>query len=143
MNQAPKISVFALFLTIVASASIAQAQVRDAGSKIRGDYFPFERQQISGLFSTNSFDTTGGSRVVSSSPSTTESVRNAPTGPRSFSFDRAQPRTNRAADQSSTQPVRLYSYQPALMVANRPATTGNWSPRPVFRDAGSKIRGDY
>lgn len=140
-----RFGVLFLLLALFASANLAYAQIRDAGSKIQGNYDRFE--QPSNIRSGPVYPLRGGAVEASQAN-------------RAFSYDpQAQPvpcqvapaTAPRATTQAApappavrqlTQSVRRFSYEPGFAAPTRSyVPSRNW--QSGVRDAGSKVRGDY
>lgn len=144
MNYATRFTGFALFLALCSSAALAHAQVRDAASKIMGNYGSFD--QPSRVRSAPVY------RTPQSVVAQTDQVAQQP-GNRAFSLDTskqappcatAQPApANQATRQPApSQAVRRFSYDPGYEVPQRSyMRSRGW--QGGARDAGSKVRGDY
>lgn len=144
MNYATRFTGFALFLALCSSAVLAQAQVRDAASKIMGNYGSFD--QPSRVRSAPAY------RTPQSVVTQPDQVAQQP-GNRAFSLDpskqgppcaTAQPApANQATRQPpASQAVRRFSYDPGYAAPQRSyMRSRGW--QGGARDAGSKVRGDY
>ncbi len=144
MNKSIRILIVA-FLTLVANAAVSQAQIRDAGSKILGNYDRFDQPAQARFAPTYSIPQATLAR---------ENVAAAPdAAARSFSYDPAkqappcaatQPAPAAQATKQSTpsQSARRFSYDPGYSAPRRTyAPSRGW--QSGVRDAGSKLRGEY
>lgn len=151
MFRSLKISMGVLMaIGLLLSAASAQAQVRDAGSKIRGNADSF--------YSSRSMPSQRATlRYRSSMPTV---VAQAPTARRSFSYDNGVPQSTGTAcgiahgaktanDQAATtasqptQGVRRYSYEPQMSSGTRSFSQPRASQLPTYLRADRKIRGEY
>jgi hypothetical protein len=141
MNSFMKFTVLA-FLAFVANASISQAQIRDAASKILGNYDHFDQ-------SSQARYSPGYSVPRQSMPAVAQSQSET----RSFSYDSSKQVPNGAATQrgradqatsqsAPSQSVRRFSYDPAYSAPRRAyAPSRSW--QGGARSAGSKALGEY
>lgn len=137
-------------LTLVASPTVSDAQVRGAASKILGNYDRFDRPAQTRSAPAYSVPQ---SVVTRQSGEQAARVAQQPAN-RAFSYDAlsqappcaaAQPApATQATRQPTTQPqaVRRFSYEPGYAAPRaRFAPSRGW--QGGVRDAGSKVRGDY
>lgn len=149
MNYATKLTGLALFLALCSSAAPAHAQLRDAGSKITGNYDSFDqrsRVRAAPVYRTPQ------TFAAQQSAEQSAQVAQQPAG-RAFSLDTSKPAPPCAtaqpapANQATRQPapsqaVRRFSYDPGYAVPQRSyMRSRGW--QGGARDAGSKVRGDY
>lgn len=131
MNMSTRILIVA-FLALVANATQSQAQVRDAGSKILGNY--------------DHFDQAAPTRRAPTSYVPQANAAQQPSN-RAFSYDPAAPRAaiqpNRTTTQATPpQAARRFSYDPGYSAPRRSyLQSRGW--QSGVRDAGSKVRGEY
>lgn len=149
MNYATKLTGVFVFLALLASAALAHAQARDAGSKITGNYGSFD--QRARIRSAPVYRMPQ-SVVTRQSAEQSAQVAQQPAS-RAFSLDTskqappcatAQPApANQATRQPApSQAVRRFSYDPGYAVPQRSyMRSRGW--QGGARDAGSKVRGDY
>ncbi len=130
MSAVRKIALIVMTLSVISVAGLAQAQVRDAGSKIRGE--------------SNLFDRSAGSYTAAANPMMAPAVAAPATSSsaaRSFSV---APRRNvnpPVATRPNTSVARRFSYQPMMPSTSRPYAAGrSWGQG--YHDAGAKIRGE-
>jgi hypothetical protein len=144
MNKSTRILIVAL-LALVADAAVSQAQVRDAGSKLLGNYDHFDRPAQSRFAPTYS------------RPQATVARDNVAAAPdaavRSFSYDATKPAPSPSATKAAPAPqaarqatppqaARRFSYDPGYSAPRRSyAPSRGW--QSGVRDAGSKVRGEY
>lgn len=124
-----------LVLTWFASTSLAFGQVRDAASKVVGDY------AHGGAASYGGYAPRAASvPVTTSAPATTPAPAVATRAPATPAQAETAPNAPRQAQQPPA--MRRFSYEPGSDVATpRYAPSRSW--RRGFRDAGSKVRGNY
>jgi hypothetical protein len=119
---------FVAVAAVISLAGIAQAQgIRDAGSKVRGDYGMTPRSQT--FYAAP--------RAVYQAPA---AMAQAPVERRSFSVQPGQQSAPPMVTQQPSRAVRSFSYQPAEQMY-RQSPRRNQSGGAGVRDAGSKIRG--
>jgi len=136
---------------VLAGSVTAQDGVRDAGSKMRGDYGGPPRVVARG----RAMYRPSAPMVVNEAPST---VAQAPSGERRFSAEsgtvdartkchehHAAPAAPQAAQQPAPPSQRRYSYEPSTMAAPvyRAPSPRRGFGGSSFPDAGAKMRGDY
>jgi hypothetical protein len=133
MNNSAKI-VTMLCLALFLAPTAASAQIRGAASKALGEYGHGEQTARRQMIVTNPI----GVRAATPAAPQPNAVASEPTrqgANRVFSYDAP-------AQARQPQPARRFSYEPAF--ANPRASYSPSSRLPSgFRDAGSKIRGDY
>jgi len=118
-----------LVLTWFASTSLAFGQVRDAASKVAGDY-AHGRASSSGWYAPRA------ATVPAATPAPAVAARAAEAPARA----ETAPDLTRQAQQPPA--TRRFSYEPGSDAATpRYAPSRSW--RRGFRDAGSKVRGNY
>lgn len=116
-------------LVLVCAATMAQADgIRDAASKIRGDYDSVSRPRT---FSYSA------PRMANPAPMATAQ---APVERRSFSAEPSQPAAAPSTTQQPARAARVYSYQPSYGQGRHHLYDSNAD---TIRDAGSKIRADF
>jgi hypothetical protein len=131
---------------LIANAAIAQAQVRDAGSKILGHYDHFDQPaqgQVSRSYSTPTSPVNRATEPVTSSQRAFSYEATNPSVPRMT--QQAAP-NGQASRQSAPQPTRRFSYDPGSTSAPArsyvPGTRARgW--QSGVRDASSKVLGNY
>jgi hypothetical protein len=123
-----------LILTWLASTSLAFGQVRDAASKVVGDYAHGSALN-SGWYAPRAATVPAATPApVTSAPAVAARAAEAP----------ARAETAPDATRQAQQPpaARRYSYEPGTEAATpRYSPSRSW--RRGFRDAGSKVRGNY
>lgn len=118
-----------LVLTWFVSTSLASGQVRDAASKVVGDYAR-GRASISGWYAPRV------ATVPAATPAPAVAARAAEAPVR------AETATDATRQAQQPPATRRFSYEPGSDVATpRYAPSRSW--RRGFRDAGSKVRGNY
>ena len=149
MNTSIKLTVTVLVLGIIASANPAHAQVRDAGSKISGNYTQFDQPARNWSAPTFYVPQTAVARTADQPARVAEQ----PTTRRAFSYDVQQappcdtaqtaPAPQTARPSTGPQATRQFSYEPGYVAPQqRYVPSRGWQQSGV-RDAGSKVRGDY
>jgi hypothetical protein len=137
MNTLRNISLFSAVSIASIVAQSAQAEVRDAAAKARGDYSYFAHE--------STYELAGPSRVYRAAVTPAVPQAAVPTQSRSFSYD-ATPAGRADAPALSTRPAtgrRTFSYQPAAP-GRRPATIGHAPAHSAAdRNAASKVLGQY
>jgi len=135
---------YAAVLSLFFGVSISQAEVRDAGSKIQGNFDHFDRQSqshVSSGYSRN--QSTAEQRMMTAQAPATRAFSYET--PRRSSSNSAAPVG--AAAQGMEQPkqptaVRRFSYEPSVGTLRQTyAPSRSWHRN--VRDAESKVRGNY
>lgn len=149
MNYSTKLTGVFVFLALFSTAALAHAQVRDAGSKITGNYNSFD--QRARVRSTPIYRAPQTSVARQSAEQPARVAQQPAT--RAFSLDTsrqappcasAQPANANQATRQPTpsQAVRRFSYEPGYVAPRRTfAPSRGW--QDGVRDAGSKVRGEY
>jgi hypothetical protein len=148
MKYSTKFTVVVAFFGLLALPSLAQAQVRDAGSKILGNYDRFD--EPARMRSAPAY--TMPETVIVRRGAEPARVAQQP-ATRAFSYDAARqvppcaaaqsaPATQATRQPAAPQAVRRFSYEPGYVAPrSRFAPSRGW--QSGVRDAGSKVRGDY
>lgn len=146
MNTSAK-TLIGAFLVLAAGAASSHAQVRDAGSKLLGNYERFDRSERRAPIYRTPQATIA--RQSAEQPARIAQQRVN----RSFSYDtrtqtapcdtlQAAPAPQAVKPPAPTQSVRRYSYEPGVSAPRRSfVPSRGW--QSGVRDAGSKIRGEY
>jgi hypothetical protein len=148
MNNSARILITAV-LALVASPTVSNAQVRDATSKILGNYDRFDRPAQARSAPAYSLPQSVVTRQGGEQPAR---IAQQPAG-RAYSYDpgnqappcaasQAAPATQATRQPTQPQAVRRFSYEPGYVAPrSRFAPSRGW--QSGVRDAGSKVRGDY
>jgi len=147
MKSSAKLVAMFLSLGLIASANQAQAQIRGAGSKIEGNYDQFDQPSYTRPAPVYSVPTaaalTEARRAFSYEPQAQAApCEPAPAAPAPQAAKQPAPAPQAARQATPPQSIRRFSYEPSYSAPMRsyvPSRT--W--QSGFRDAGSKVRGDF
>ncbi len=144
MNALKNLTMFVAALAVLLVAQAAHAQVRDAGSKVQGNYNFYTPGPTAGRMSQGRVYVAPAPIATAAAPSTSRSY--------SYSAAPAQPGCAATAAETPDMPAmskrpatsnRTFSYQPAAPVNRPSAVAGSPVRSGAERNAAAKVLGQY